>query len=57
MVDLGLLRNTFFNVGDLDADFNGDGVVNVVDLAIIRLAFFGVPGPSGISPGLRPLVE
>lgn len=30
------------------ADFNGDGIVNVVDLGIMRSLFFMPPGPSGV---------
>ena len=32
---------------DADADFDGNGVVNVIDLGILRTLFFGTPGPSG----------
>ena len=38
-IDLGLLRSVFFTP-DADADFNGDGIVNVVDLGILRSGFF-----------------
>ncbi len=46
VVDLGILRTTFFGVDD-DTDMNGDGIVNVIDLALLRLAFFSAPGPAG----------
>ncbi|MFK8015240.1 MAG: choice-of-anchor B family protein [Gammaproteobacteria bacterium] len=50
VVDLGLLRNVFFNSGEgQDADLNGDNVVNVTDLGIMRSYFFGPPGPSGVA--------
>ncbi len=32
------------------ADFNGDGVVNFRELAVMRRMFFGKPGPSGLAP-------
>jgi hypothetical protein len=31
-----------------DADFNGDGVVNTLDLGIFRSLFFTSPGPSAV---------
>ena len=43
VVRLGLFSN------DPVADFNGDGSVNFLDLAIIKQYFFGPPGPSGAS--------
>jgi hypothetical protein len=48
VVDLGLLRLSFFAQGVLDADFNGDGVVNFLDLGILRALFFQPPGPSAL---------
>ena len=33
-----------------DADLNGDGVVNFVDLSILKQRFFKPPGPSGLHP-------
>jgi hypothetical protein len=47
-MDLGLLRLAFFSA-DVDADFDGDGVVNATDLGIMRQRFFSAPGPSGIA--------
>ena len=43
-------KGDFFVVGDLDSDFNGDGVVNAIDLGIIKAGFFQPPGPSGLVP-------
>jgi hypothetical protein len=37
----------FFQTGDLDADFDGDGTVGFLDLGIMKAGFFGPPGPSG----------
>ena len=33
-----------------DADLNGDCIVNVVDLGILRVAFFGTPGDANWNP-------
>ncbi len=50
VVDLGILRSSFFVPGDLDTDMNGDGITNVVDLGLLRSMFFLPPGPSGVAP-------
>lgn len=44
----GLVKSEFFTT-DPDADLNGDGVVNFVDLGTMKSSFFGQPGPSGSS--------
>jgi len=46
---MGVLRSRFFST-DADSDFNGDGVVNFIDLGILRGQFFSSPGPSGLVP-------
>lgn len=51
--DLGALRLVFLT-NDPHADFNGDGNVNFIDLGIMRLGFFGAPGPSGTTFGCPP---
>ena len=39
----------YFIVRDFHvADFNGDGIVNALDLGVVRLTFFAPPGPSGL---------
>ena len=37
-------------VGDRPDDMNGDGVVNVIDLGLLRREFFTPPGPSCNAP-------
>jgi hypothetical protein len=37
-----------FFTSDANADLNGDGSVNAIDLGIIRQGFFQPPGPSGV---------
>lgn len=34
--------------GPYDTDLNGDGITNVIDLALFKAAFFQAPGPSGL---------
>ena len=41
------MRQVFFT-DDADADFNGDGVVNAIDLGTMKSSFFSAPGPSGL---------
>jgi hypothetical protein len=36
---------------DADADLSGDGVVNFIDLGVMRSLFFQPPGPSGVPNG------
>jgi len=36
--------------GDFDADFNGDSIVNAIDLGIFKSLFFMTPGPSATAP-------
>ena len=38
---------------DTNADFNGDGSVNAVDLGLIKSRFFAPPGPSTITLNCR----
>lgn len=44
--DLALLKATFYGA-DANADFNGDGAVNFLELGIMKSLFFLPPGPSG----------
>ena len=46
--DLGILRDEFFSVGDVDTDMDGDGNTNFIDLGLFREDFFVGPGPSGV---------
>lgn len=46
--DLALFRE-LFGTSDENADFNGDGIVNILDYGILSANFFGVPGPSGLN--------
>ena len=39
------MKAAFFS-DDPDADLDGDGAVNFVDLGIMKAAFFQAPGPS-----------
>lgn len=48
LTDMGILKNGFFPVNDPDADFNGDGLVNFGDLAILVSFEDLPPGPSGV---------
>jgi hypothetical protein len=48
-LDLALMKQAFFDSGDLDADLDGNGRVNFVDLGMMKSSFFGPPGPSGIA--------
>jgi hypothetical protein len=45
--DLGLLNAVFLTPGE-DADFDGNAIVNFMDLAIMKAFFFKPPGPGGI---------
>jgi len=47
--DLAYFKPKYFS-GDPLADLNGDGVVAGADLAILKVMFFGPPGPSGLAP-------
>jgi hypothetical protein len=33
-----------------DGDFNGDMIVNPIDLGILKSLYFGIPGPSCGAP-------
>jgi len=46
--DMALFRSVFFTNDD-DADFNGDGVVNPLDLGILESFADSPPGPSGVA--------
>ena len=46
ILDLARLRLVYFSTGVSAEDMDGDGVVGVVDLGLLRLEFFGAPGPS-----------
>ena len=41
--------NLLQDLGD-HADFNGDNVVNLLDVGILKQTFLKVPGPAGILP-------
>ena len=43
------MRSVFFSA-DANADLDGDGVVNFLDLGQLRSRFFQAPGPSGTAP-------
>ena len=47
--DLDYLKSKLFT-SDPHADLNGDGIVNLADLEIMKPYFFGSPGPSGLVP-------
>jgi len=47
--DLAVLRRNYLVSGPLDTDFNGDGITDKQDLAIMLPYFFGAPGPSALS--------
>ncbi|MFK7885961.1 MAG: thrombospondin type 3 repeat-containing protein [Gammaproteobacteria bacterium] len=49
VLDLGIMREQFFQTGELDADLTGDQMVDASDLARMRSAFFLAPGPSGMA--------
>ena len=46
--DLGIMKASFFQPGDLDTDMNGDGATNFADLGLLKVGFFQPPGPSGV---------
>jgi hypothetical protein len=46
--DLGIMKASFFQPGELDTDMNGDGATNFADLGLLKLGFFAAPGPSGV---------
>jgi hypothetical protein len=43
--DLAIFKQAF-DTSDANADFNGDGVVDALDLEILKEQYFGPPGPS-----------
>ena len=45
--DLTALKAVFFT-NDPDADFDGNGFVNFVDVGVMKSFFFQAPGPSGV---------
>lgn len=45
-LDLGLPKSVFFS-DDPDADFNGDDLVDFLDLGTLKANFFYPPGPNG----------
>ena len=47
--DLARMKAVFFK-NDADADLNGDGSVNLIDLAKLKQQFFRAPGPSALTP-------
>lgn len=47
-LDLSEYKANFFAPGDLDTDNDGDGQTNFADLSLVKLYFFGPPGPSAI---------
>ena len=47
-LDLGIMKQVFFQPGTTDTDMNGDGETNFLDLGMLKARFFTPPGPSGI---------
>jgi hypothetical protein len=47
VIDVGLMRDVFLTDDD-DADLDGNGTVNFLDLAILRQSLGQPPGPSGV---------
>jgi hypothetical protein len=47
--DLQYMKSNFLST-DVHADLNGDGYVNIIDLAIMKKMFLSRPGPSGLVP-------
>jgi hypothetical protein len=47
-VDLGIIKGTFFQAGDLETDMTNDGFTNFADLGLVKGGFFLPPGPSGV---------
>ena len=43
-----MLKVAFFTA-DPDADLDGNGIVNFLDLAVMKQSFFQPPGPSGVA--------
>ena len=48
-LDLGLFKARFFGT-DADADMNGTGFVDSMDLGLFKNAFAKPPGPSSHAP-------
>ena len=48
-VALGELKSEFFHTRALEGDMSGDGVVNFVDLDLVKAGFFLRPEPA--APG------
>jgi hypothetical protein len=48
-LDLDLFKSALFT-SDVNADFDGDGLVNTMDLAIFAFLAVLPPGPSGLAP-------
>ena len=44
------MRSSNFLSTDVHAGLNGDGYVNIIDLAIMKKMFLSRPGPSGLVP-------
>ncbi len=51
---LGAKKTVFFT-NDADAELNGGNQVYFINLGIMKFAFFGEPGLSGIAPETRPV--
>jgi len=47
-VDLGTMKNAFFDPGTTHTDMNGDGQTNFIDLGLLKRGFLQPPGPSGV---------
>ena len=47
-LDVGMIKEVFFQSGVTDTDMNGDGRTNFLDLGLLKAGFFNPPGPSGI---------
>jgi hypothetical protein len=46
-LDLGIMKQAFFQPDTTDTDMDGDGQTNFTDLGLLEAQFFGPPGPSG----------
>lgn len=47
--DMAVFRLNFLLPGFLDSDFNGDGMTDFQDLAIMKQYFYAAPGPSALT--------
>jgi hypothetical protein len=47
--DLGVMKASFLQAGDLVTDMNNDNATNFADLGLLKGDFLGPPGPSGVA--------